>query len=635
MAKKYVDDHRILLVQNGKERDITRMCGDMQLDDSLDALAVTFTFSIFTAPYDKYVTNQHIAPGDIVRLVNHDNEVFTGYVETVTLDGWVTVLDKGKYLNKNEILLQCTKVAADAAIRQMCVKAGVAAGEIAPMKTLINNVWTGDTAATILEDILEACTRETGKEYYYRVEKGHLQVRELPKDPIVAYHKPAENIAPFNITWALGEISGSDSMADLRNVVILAAEDDGKVYIAAQASNPESMKKYGFLQKIETVTEDEGKAKQEQQSKTLLAQYDRLSRTRTLEEIWGADEVKSGVVLQFNTPYSGLTGLHRVTHVTHNYGSAGHMMRLELKALEQPRAVPDAADRVIVNGLPKDFNKKGSTTSELTVNIETSVEAAAETVIEGGKTVKARFTAYFPSSDPKEGGFKDRMGNWLVPANHTCAAPLSVPLGTKITVQGTGTSRDGITYTVTDSGSAIKVKADGTYCFDLLMSTRSECNAFGVRYGTAIIGGTRKKKASAVSSGAAAFVKVAAGEVGYHEGPNNDNKYGAWAGHNYQFWCCFFVCWCASKAGADPIPKHYGAVADMANYFRKRGLYKSSGSGYIPKAGDLMIQTTKHIGIVEWADASAVHTIEGNTSDAVRRRTRSYGEITGFCTPWG
>ena len=83
------------------------------------------------------------------------------------------------------------------------------------------------------------------------------------------------------------------------------------------------------------------------------------------------------------------------------------------------------------------------------------------------------------------------------------------------------------------------------------------------------------------------------------------------------------------------IPKN-GSVSGMMNYFKKKGKFKSAGS-YIPKAGDLMIQknNASHMGIVESATKSSVKTIEGNCSNSVRRMTRKYSEITGFCTPWG
>ena len=285
---------------------------------------------------------------------------------------------------------------------------------------------------------------------------------------------------------------------------MIAAEADGKVYIGAQASNAASIQRYGFLQQVETATSNPGTAQLGQMVKNMLAQSDRVARTRTVSEIWGCDEVRSGVVLAFNSPAFGLKGKYRVTRVTHHYGGAGHTMELEVTALEEPRAA-GTTDTVSVYGLPDNI--------------------------------------------------------------------------------GTGGSSGGVT-----TGGA--------------------------------------------SGSAAAFVAAAMRYVGYREGPNNDNIFGQWAGNNHAAWCVYFVGKCAAESSA-PIPTGYGYVGDMSSYFQSRGLYRTVASGYIPKAGDLMILGDRHIGIVRSATRSAVYTVEGNYSDSVATVTRYYSEISGFCTPWG
>ena len=114
-------------------------------------------------------------------------------------------------------------------------------------------------------------------------------------------------------------------------------------------------------------------------------------------------------------------------------------------------------------------------------------------------TVKALFTAYYPANNKMEGGFYDAQGNRLDPSKRTCAAPKSVPFGTKITVQGTGTALDGVTYTVNDRGGAIKIE-NGVYHFDLLMSSNAECNRWGKRNGYAVIGGSGSSGSTTSSS---------------------------------------------------------------------------------------------------------------------------------------
>jgi len=360
---QYVDDYRVIL----EGEDITNFVSETTLDDAIDALAVEASFGVFISPWDKYVKKLSISPGDNVKITNHDNELFQGKVVIVSLDGQVTAYDQGRYLNSSEIILQCSSIQADDAIRQLCAKAGVKAGTIPEMSTMIEGLWVGHTAATILNEILETCTAKTGKQYHYRVSGGKLCVAELTREPITAYHKPAGNIAPFDITWALGKVSGEDSAEGLYNAVVIAAEKDGNVSVGATASNETSKLRHGALQYVETVNLDPGEAELGSMALQLLEQYDRVSHTRHIDEIWGADEVKSGVVLSFNSPQFGIKGLYRVIHVVHHYGRAGHTMELELQALEEPRASQDAAwmkgekelppvdDKLQVYGLPDSF----------------------------------------------------------------------------------------------------------------------------------------------------------------------------------------------------------------------------------------------------------------------------------------
>lgn len=614
MAAGYVDDHKLILYRDGAQpRDITAFASGMTLTDDLDTLAAELTFTTFISPWDEYTPKLALAPGDKVRVTNQGKTVFSGVIITVTLDGGVTAYDRGWYLNKSEIVLQVNNLAADQVIRKACAKAGVTVGKVCSLPTKITQLWTGSTPSDIIDEVLETCTAATGKEYRHRVDDTGLVVEALPVSPIKAMHKPAANLAAFDITWALGQVSGEDSIEDTYNAVVIAAEDDGKAYIGAQASNAASIKRYGFMQRIETVTENPGTAVLGQMVKNLLKNADKVGQTRSISEIWGCDEVKSGVVLSFNSPAFGISGKNRVTRVVHHYGGAGHTMELELRALEQPRAAAegktDAAavraaetDKVSVFGLPQLSESDGEST-----------------------TVEALFTAYYPANNTLEGGYYDAQGNRLDPSKHTCAAPPSVPFGTKITVMDTGTSLDGVTYTVTDRGSAIQIE-NGVYHFDLLMSTNAECNRWGRKNGSAIIGD------GSGGGTAASFVQTALGEVGYRESGKDMTKYGEWAGNNGVAWCVIFICWCAAKSGA-PIPTGYSYVGDMTDYFRKRGKYKAVG-GYTPKAGDLMIQGDRHIGIVVSADRSGVQTVEGNASNSVKLVTRGYSEITGFCTPW-
>lgn len=244
--------------------------------------------------------------------------------------------------------------------------------------------------------------------------------------------------------------------------------------------------------------------------------------------------------------------------------------------------------------------------------------------------LKAQYTAYHDTVKSADGSY---------PNENTCAAPPEIPFGTKIKVSGTGTYVDGRVYTVTDRGSAVQKTGD-RYIFDLWMPSERECRKFGRRNGkAAVVKGSSPVKGTKSSQKASVcdIVSVAAKEIGYRETGNNMTKYGAWYGTNGATWCHMFVSWCAAKAGipSSVVPKTASTSEGMA-WFKSRGIFKYKGK-YTPKRGDLVYFKTgrSHVGIVEKVTGSTLHTIEGNTSDRVARRTYPLSEktITGYGVP--
>lgn len=124
------------------------------------------------------------------------------------------------------------------------------------------------------------------------------------------------------------------------------------------------------------------------------------------------------------------------------------------------------------------------------------------------------------------------------------------------------------------------------------------------------------------------IIEIARGELGYLEkatnarledktanvGSSNYTKYGAWYGLNGQPWCDMFVSWCAHRAGVSEAVGRFAYVPAHVDFFRRRGAYFPRGSA-APRAGDVIFfRNESHVGLVEAVTASAVTTIEGNTS---------------------
>lgn len=137
-------------------------------------------------------------------------------------------------------------------------------------------------------------------------------------------------------------------------------------------------------------------------------------------------------------------------------------------------------------------------------------------------------------------------------------------------------------------------------------------------------------------------LNVARKYIGYKEGKNNSNQFGAKFGMNNVSWCQQFIWAIETEAGM----YFYKTASCTACYNH----YKSQAvSKYSLRPGDIVYYDwdrsgdCDHVGIVESAGASQVTTIEGNTSsgnsgsqsngDGVYRRYRSYSQIAKAIRP--
>lgn len=142
------------------------------------------------------------------------------------------------------------------------------------------------------------------------------------------------------------------------------------------------------------------------------------------------------------------------------------------------------------------------------------------------------------------------------------------------------------------------------------------------------------------------MVQLAQQEIGVHEtSGNNDGtrirEYRtatAGAENSPGPWCAYFVSWLARNAGA-PIGANgngTGYVPTLEAWGKQTNRYQEFGQGQ-PQPGDIVIfdwggdGTPDHTGIVESVGTDGtIHTIEGNSSDQVARRTHPRSDAIGF-----
>ncbi|EOQ38320.1 hypothetical protein [Butyricicoccus pullicaecorum] len=322
-----MDDYKVIC--NGY--DVTARIGDLTSTDDIAQLSMSISCKAVRNPHDKLMPAFTFTSGDKWQLFNGSTMIFRGIITKTGLDGSITANDFGVYLNKSKIIFQCNGVAADDAIRQLCQKAGVSVGSVPSMPTTITEVYIAQEPSTILSDILDKVTAERGIKYFSRVEPDRgLCIYPYPTTPIALSVQLARNLRPFDPTWSLGAVSGEDSMDDLRNQVSVYREEGDTARILATATDSGSISKYGWLQHMESADEGTTAAQAQQLASQKLRELNRLTRTRKVDNLLGAD-VRAGTMLRFSSDAFGLTGDWIIKQVTHTYAPQ-HTMSLEVIA---------------------------------------------------------------------------------------------------------------------------------------------------------------------------------------------------------------------------------------------------------------------------------------------------------------
>jgi len=135
---------------------------------------------------------------------------------------------------------------------------------------------------------------------------------------------------------------------------------------------------------------------------------------------------------------------------------------------------------------------------------------------------------------------------------------------------------------------------------------------------------------------AAARTQVGQAEFppGSNDSPRIAEYRGAVQGAVVGPWCADFASWCAAQAGV-PLGDNgegFQSVGALWEWAEGSGRAIPAGDG-TPRAGDLIVWGSEHVGIVESVDPDGtIHTIEGNSSDQVAQRTYEpgAGDATGY-----
>ena len=221
--------------------DITSHIGNPVLEDSTSTLAQSLSFQWIA---DGYL----LECGDKIIVAEDEVKIFNGIVTSFSLgmnnEYSAKCYDYAFYLNKSEMIIQFNEVRADTAIRQMCSKAGIKLGSVCSISTKITQIYYGKTPANILKDILNKAYNELGKNYRFEMKNNALYIEEY-KNLTIDLSKELQ----------YASISCEKSIEEMKNAIVIVVNDD-EDYIYCSTRDEASIKKYGLLQKVQSVSAD-------------------------------------------------------------------------------------------------------------------------------------------------------------------------------------------------------------------------------------------------------------------------------------------------------------------------------------------------------------------------------------------
>ena len=490
---------------NGTENiDITQLVKNVTWSGSYQQACRKLEFSLLASPYDKSIPTVKIECGYMVRLLEEDNELFRGYIQSRNLSYSgnsveYMALDGGTYVHRNELVYNFKDQTAESIASKVCADLGVSIGNLASTGISMDKKFFGVSGYDIIMTAYTYASTKTNKKYMCTMDKGQLNVIEKGEITLELNFENGSNILDSNF---------SEDISNMVNKVKVYNGDEQEVKVI---SNSNDMKSYGTFTKILKL--EDGKDADAEAKKELKSIERKASITG-----FGDSSCKSGYGVKVKDAYTNLVGLFYIDEDVHTWEDGIYKIDLTL-AFE---------------------NMMHEVNSETTENNSSSSSGEVQ-----GKEVDAIFTAYYPANNSMQGGFYDAQGNKLDPSKLTCAAPKSVAFGTMVKVLNTGTDRDNLVYKVTDRGGAIVIK-DGVYHFDLLMKDKKTAYAFGRRKGKAIIGQLVSSNQSSSSGGNSKLVELAKSKLGckYVWGATGANT----------FDCSGLTYWCHKQIGIS-IPR--------------------------------------------------------------------------------
>lgn len=319
--------HQLLVITKKKTIDITPIVNQISWRSSKVELTQQLDFNVFYNDA-KYTPIIEFAEGDMVVLKN-EFEIFRGIIVNSKKSGRggipYTALDYSFYLGKTKKFYQFNKMRADLTIKKIVTEYGLSIGSIVLMPTLITKVYVSNTGIDMIKEIVDFVEKDQGIKYCVEMREGKFYIDKKKNLYINAMFKLADNVEAYPVSKAISSPTHSYSIENMKNSVQIVK--DNKVIHTLR--DDELIKKYGLLQDVVEVTDDNIAAARTT-AKNTLSDYGKVIEESS-QVLMGDDRVRAGRIIYLNEPLSDIQGNYEVSSVTHTVANGIHTMNVELE----------------------------------------------------------------------------------------------------------------------------------------------------------------------------------------------------------------------------------------------------------------------------------------------------------------
>lgn len=313
---------KVIVIQEGKQIDISAFCGNVTRADNIDSLGVELDFDyVNNNVYDSYTWFTVLRTGNTILLYDADELIFQGQIITLSrnsVSGYsVKCFDNAFYLNKNQTKIQFTDLDVKSCIEKLCQQEYLPCKVDCDIPTKVTKIYNGETIANVIDDLLKQATNDTGLKYRREYNYGSLYVNAMNNLKLIWKSKPL-----------VSDFSYDESIDNLANRVVVISSSEKNTTVYAEAKNDESIKMYGQYTHYEKV-DDKNKDKAQSIANTKLKELSKTFEKATVT-LLGDNYIRSGRIIKFEQPEIGLYGEYLVKHCTHNYNGSLHTMECEV-----------------------------------------------------------------------------------------------------------------------------------------------------------------------------------------------------------------------------------------------------------------------------------------------------------------